>query len=374
MFYSRRVGIYLPSCVFILIGTAFFCAFNNLSKELTLHSNQKQSACNQTSGNDVDDSKYRDDCKLLSTVTTYYPCFPSKLLSSKVACHDSYSCKERLSSVITKANDNLPRRAFFSAVYTNNFIPGALLLGYTLRKHHPKHSIYLMHFEDSLSEEALCELRQVGWTLKVVKRIPPPFKGTWPHFIDQFTKLILWNMTEFDSIVYLDADTLVLDDISNLHELVADPHRTNFEFAAVADNWHGKFAYHFNAGMLVLHPSKAVFNELIKTMGLQGNYDPTMAEQAFLNAFFQLRYLQLPLVYNVNLALYSKYPDLWQNMQDDFKVVHFTLVKPFLNQSDSKYRFPLKLYYRITKEYTDKNRNNRANIKCGHGSSFSFFE
>ncbi|CAF3026786.1 unnamed protein product, partial [Rotaria sp. Silwood2] len=45
-------------------------------------------------------------------------------------------------------------------------------------------------------------------------------------------------MTEFDSIVYLDLDTVVLGDIAHLHELVAEPSRTRFEFAAVADNSH----------------------------------------------------------------------------------------------------------------------------------------
>ena len=38
-------------------------------------------------------------------------------------------------------------------------------------------------------------------------------------------------MTQFDSIVYLDSDTIVLDDLSHLHELVAEPWRTGFEFA-----------------------------------------------------------------------------------------------------------------------------------------------
>lgn len=292
-------------------------------------------------------------CKQLGKVTTYSPCFPSTLLDSKVACHDSFSCEQKTSKrTKPKSSTYLSRRAFFSALYTDDqFLDGALILGYTIKKHHPHYPMYMLYLNSMLSNRTLCSLRQVGWIPLIVENIPPPLKGTWSHFINQFTKLTLWNMTQFDSIIYLDSDSLVLDDISHLHELVADPSRTHFEFAAVADNWHGKFAYHFNAGVLVLHPSAAVFNELIRTMSLPGNYEPTMAEQAFLNAFFQLRYLQLPLIYNVNLAMYSAYPDLWKQLQSDFKIVHFTLVKPFLNQSDEAYEFPLQLYHRAWHEY-----------------------
>ncbi|CAF3841643.1 unnamed protein product [Rotaria sp. Silwood1] len=221
-----------------------------------------------------------------------------------------------------------------------------------------------MHFHNTLSNRTLCSLRQVGWIPRLVHNIVPPLAGTWPHFINQFTKLALWNMTEFDSIVYLDADTLVLGDISHLHELVADPSRTGFEFAAVADNWHGKFAYHFNAGVLVIHPSIDVFKELIRTMSLPGNYEPTMAEQAFLNAFFQLRYLQLPLIYNVNLAMYLAYPDLWTRMQSDFKIVHFTLVKPSRKELSGGYTVPVKLYHDMLEQYMRAAVANQVKKNC----------
>jgi lipopolysaccharide biosynthesis glycosyltransferase len=172
-------------------------------------------------------------------------------------------------------------------------------------------------------------------------------------------------MTEFDSIVYLDLDTLVLGNIENLHELVADPSRTGFELAAVADHWEGKFAYHFNAGVLVLHPSTAVFHELMRTMQLPGNYDPLWAEQAFLNAFFQLRYLQLPLIYNVNLSFYVKYADLWEKLQRDFKIVHYTDVKPFQDQNKKGFEMPIKLYNDAWKEFSESFLAKQIKTRCG---------
>ncbi|CAF3608773.1 unnamed protein product [Rotaria sp. Silwood1] len=61
-------------------------------------------------------------------------------------------------------------------------------------------------------------------------------------------------MTQFDSIVYLDCDTVVLNDVSHLHELVMEPWRTGFEFAAATDDWRGIYINKFNAGVFVLHP------------------------------------------------------------------------------------------------------------------------
>ena len=307
----------------------------------------------------------RTVCNKLDEVTTFSPCFPSALVDSQVACHDSSSCQDLSKKTKTNPSPDLSRRAFFSALYTDNdFLEGALLLGHTVKKFHPQYGMYMMYFPHVLSNRTLCSLREVGWIPREVKNIPPPLQGTWSHFIHQFTKLTLWNMTEFDAIVYLDVDTLVLDEISHLHELVVDPSRTRFEFAAVADNWHGKFAYHFNAGVLVLHPSSAVFNELLRTMTLPDNYHPAMAEQAFLNAFFQLRYLQLPMIYNVNLAMFSAYPDLWRRMRRDFKIVHFTLVKPFLKHSNSAYDIPLQLYEEVAKGYINSSAAQRIKLKC----------
>ena len=308
----------------------------------------------------------RTVCNKLDEMTTFSPCFPSTLLNSNVACHDSIACQDpSVKKTKTRPSSDLSRQVFFSALYTdNNFLEGALLLGHTLKKYHPHHQMYMMHLETALSTRTLCSLRQVGWIPRAVQNIPPPLQGTGPRFINQFTKLILWNMTDFDAIVYLDVDTLVLGDISHLHQLVANPSRTRFEFAAVADSWYGKFTYHFNAGVLVLHPSTAVFNELLGTMRVPGNYHPTMAEQAFLNAFFQLRYLQLPVIYNVNVAMYSTYPDLWERLGRDFKIVHFTLAKLFLNQSNSAYEVPLQLYKEVANDYTNSSVARRIPIKC----------
>jgi lipopolysaccharide biosynthesis glycosyltransferase len=103
----------------------------------------------------------------------------------------------------------------------------------------------------------------------------------------------------------------------------------------------------------VLHPSTLVFNELIRTYTIPGNYHPTMAEQEFLNQFFRLRYLQLPTIYNMNMAVYSTKQYLWETLKSDFKIVHFTIRKPFMLNGKNRhgYKDVYKLYDEIYEDF-----------------------
>ena len=116
------------------------------------------------------------------------PDFSSKLLSSSYACHDTPSCAVKTGLVINQTviqNKNYSKNAFFSALYTENYLLGALILGYTIQKYHPNHPMYMLYFEDRLQNETiLCALQIAGWKLMNVKRIPS-VPGTHKKFIDQ---------------------------------------------------------------------------------------------------------------------------------------------------------------------------------------------
>ncbi|CAF0879724.1 unnamed protein product [Didymodactylos carnosus] len=295
-------------------------------------------------------------------------------MNSDYACHDTISCElranlktvseqreERLSN--QQQYTNYARQVFFSALYTENYVLGALILGYSIRKYHPNHLMYMMYLDDKIKNNTLMALKEVGWLVLPVARIEPPLKGTHKRFIDQFTKLTLWSFTQYDSIIYLDSDTVVMNDISHLHHLVSNPFRTGFEFAAATDNWFGTYIYKFNAGVIVLHPSKLVYNELMRVYNIPDNYNPIMAEQEFLNQYFRLRYLELPTIYNMNMAVYSSYKNLWYKLRPDFKVVHYTIFKPFLGKYQRGYDGPYELYKEIWQDFTSHVDINRIKTK-----------
>jgi len=98
----------------------------------------------------------------------------------------------------------------------------------------------------------------------------------WGHMA---TKLRLWQLTQYQRVLYLDADTILTGPVSDVFNTVTT-------FGAEAPKYHS----HFNAGVLLLTPSKDIFKELL-TLGQQqhstkfGNViDCT--EQGLLNSYF----------------------------------------------------------------------------------------
>lgn len=97
-----------------------------------------------------------------------------------------------------------------------------------------------------------------------------------PDLATTLTKLNLWSLTQFERVVFLDADTLALNDIGHLFTLPKD-----ITFAASPELG---FPDCFNSGFMVLTPSANTFNEL-KTLARQiESFDG--GDQGILNVYF----------------------------------------------------------------------------------------
>lgn len=105
------------------------------------------------------------------------------------------------------------------------------------------------------------------------------------------TKLHVFRLTQFDKVIYLDADTLVLQPLSHLFE-------TRHPFAACPDQgWPDAF----NSGFMVLTPNEADFSGLVKMMGQRGSWDG--GDQGLLNDYFR-DWQRLSFTYNVTPSAY----------------------------------------------------------------------
>ncbi|KAJ7610178.1 glycosyltransferase family 8 protein [Roridomyces roridus] len=221
------------------------------------------------------------------------------------------------------------QRAVVTTLYSDGYAIGVAVLGRSAQVANISARLILPYFEHKISPKALCIARAVGWEPMPIARIPPP-KGDdaeYGHYKDQYTKLSIWKLDEIgvDSAVYLDADTLVR---SNFDELFDSP----FNFAAVPDVWLERrgFIVDFNAGVLAFRPSTAVFDDMQQKLEI-ATYPPAEAEQAFLNLYFGPTALRLPYMYNANLAIKARNRALWKRLTDEMRVVHYTLVKPLIN-------------------------------------------
>jgi len=202
-------------------------------------------------------------------------------------------------------------------------------LGYSISKVSTSARKIVIYLPEKVSNYTLCRVRAAGWEPVPVQYVPPPDGGKdvfW-RFLDQYTKLRIWTLdqppTSLKSIVYLDADTLVK---RNFDELFDVP----FVFAASPDVYLDQrgFTIGFNAGVLVIKPNSAVFDDMV-TKIYGDEYGHGDAEQGFLNLYYGQQVVRIPHVYNGNLAVKGKSRRYWDAIQDQMRIVHFTLVKPF---------------------------------------------
>jgi len=221
---------------------------------------------------------------------------------------------------------NVQENMIVTSLYTDAFATAVATLGHTLNKVNSTAGRLLLYIPEKISSRALCIALSTGFIPYPIKRIPPPYEGVHPHFLDQYSKLTLWSLDSLgvQSLVYLDADTLVH---RNFDELFSIP----FNFGAVPDVYVDDpgFTLGFNAGMLFLRPSTSVFDRMLEQIGT-ASYRAEDAEQSFLNHFYGSEAVRLPYAYNANLAIKRRKPELWADLKREARIVHYTLVKPFL--------------------------------------------
>jgi hypothetical protein len=152
------------------------------------------------------------------------------------------------------------------------------------------------------------------------KSIPNP-NGHRGHFKHNYNVLHMWNMTDYDQVIALDADMLVtkpLDDLCG----VSLPDG----YIAAADTWWtsqkdwDKKGY-FNAGLIALAPSTNVFRALKKASLGYKSYNGGV--NSFLNHYFRGKVIKLdPLKWGMNANAYKLRQETW----DDKKIhaIHYT--------------------------------------------------
>lgn len=149
-----------------------------------------------------------------------------------------------------------------------------------------------------------------------------PFtKGRKPDFhtpLDNFAKLRLWEMEEYERIVFIDADAIV---IRNIDRLFAYP-----EFSAAPNVYESLADFHrMNSGVFVAKPSRATFDAMLARLDAPGAHWPR-TDQTFLQNFFP-DWHGLPVFDNMLQYVWFALPALWD--WKSVRVIHFQYEKPW---------------------------------------------
>jgi alpha-N-acetylglucosamine transferase len=207
----------------------------------------------------------------------------------------------------------------------DGYLPGVEVLGKSLEASGSTAPRIVLLTSD-ISGAARGRLTALGWQLRDIEPIENPAADRllFPRFATVFAKLRVWELVDFDRVVLLDADTLVLKNVDDLFE--------RREFAAAPDFF---LPDRFNSGVMVLEPSADTFRRMIAALSAAGSYDG--GDQGFLNTFFADWYAmpvnhRLPVGYNMAHFIYQflrGHPTLEATLEREAKIVHYMVQKPW---------------------------------------------
>jgi alpha-N-acetylglucosamine transferase len=212
----------------------------------------------------------------------------------------------------------------------DRYMPGVEALGCSLDRTGTPHPKVVLVTAD-VSRRSRRALSDQGWQVRDVDPIENPIprhRQFFPRFARTFTKLRAFALTEFDKLVLLDADTIVLQNVDDL-----------FERPAIAAAPDFLLPDRFNSGVMVLEPSAALFGRMMDMLFTHDSYDG--GDQGFLNNFFSDWYggpaeHRLPAGYNLHQFIYQfmrAHPTLLPQLTREAKIIHYTVQKPWLSTS-----------------------------------------
>lgn len=248
------------------------------------------------------------------------------LASLILSCHANKKC-----AVVTMITGN-----------DEGYIMGAIALGNSLKKHNTQMEMLCLTYRIGGGEVGKSDLKRSGWELREVELIKHPDPNDKSRFVHVFTKLHIFELTEYDRVVYLDSDTIVN---TNIDELC----NCNSRYCAVVRNTF------FNAGVMTITPSQEVFDDMVyRYTKIPAKLMP--GDQDFLNMYFwnperckfyeplididdtdYLSCRRLPSYYNGDVAIYSFRGNNWmynpetRTENEQPKITHFTFgsIKPW---------------------------------------------
>eukprot|EP00794_Sanderia_malayensis_P011400 gene11400-12587_t len=225
----------------------------------------------------------------------------------------------------------LDDEAFVSLTTNDEYAVGAIVLGKSLKQTKTKRRLVLL-VTKGVSEQKREQLSTVWDELFDVEELNSGDDANLqliarPELGVTFTKLKIWKLAQFKKCVFLDADTLVIQNIDDLFE--------RDELSAAPDiGWPDCF----NSGVFVFVPSQETYTALIQFANEHGSFDG--GDQGLLNSYFSDWNTKdisthLSFLYNMVSSVCYSYAPAYRRYGKDAKIVHFLgSVKPWHHAFD----------------------------------------
>ncbi|XP_072900324.1 glycogenin-2 isoform X13 [Hemitrygon akajei] len=210
-------------------------------------------------------------------------------------------------------------QAFVTLATNDAYAKGALVLCQSLKRHNTTRQVVVL-FTPQVSSKMRHALQCLFDEAREVNVLDSGDSAhlallSRPELGITFTKIHCWCLVQYSKCVFMDADTLVCQNIDELFE--------REELSAAPDpGWPDCF----NTGVFVYVPSIETYDRLLQFAVENGSFDG--GDQGLLNSFFRNWsttdiHKHLPFIYNLaSIALYSYLP-AFKQFGASVKVVHF---------------------------------------------------
>ncbi|KAJ4790356.1 Hexosyltransferase [Rhynchospora pubera] len=183
------------------------------------------------------------------------------------------SCKLALpySETERKVVPSTSRLAYATILHSENaFVCGAITVAQSIRMTGSTHDLILL-VDESISADHRVGLETAGWKIRTIKRIRNPHAEPEAYNEWNYSKFWLWKLTDYDKVIFIDADLIILRNIDVLFTMP--------EITATGNN--GTL---FNSGVMVIEPSDCTFELLMKHINEIESYNG--GDQGYLNEIF----------------------------------------------------------------------------------------
>ena len=217
--------------------------------------------------------------------------------------------------------------AFIAYLCNDNYLPGVICLIKSLKYHKNKNEIVILTTKD-VSKYSKEKIKLLGAKVKEIEEIH--YQGSLSKTIKDrygkqnnswmvFTKINIWKETNYNKILYIDADAIVLGNIDFIFDIDSD-------FSAVLGG--SKFLKYngIESGVLLIKPSLKIYYELIEAMN-SDKYNLIMSDQSLINDYF---------LKNYKINYLDKRWNSLQKKNDNIKnayIYHYNGSKPWINKN-----------------------------------------
>ncbi|GKU90599.1 hypothetical protein SLEP1_g4577 [Rubroshorea leprosula] len=163
------------------------------------------------------------------------------------------------------------REAYATILHSAHiYVCGAITAAQSIRMAGSTRDLVIL-VDESISEYHRGGLEAAGWKIHTIQRIRNPKAEPEAYNEWNYSKFRLWQLTDYDKIIFIDADLLILRNIDFLFEMP--------EISATGNN-----ATLFNSGVMVVEPSNCTFQLLMDHINEIESYNG--GDQGYLNEVF----------------------------------------------------------------------------------------